>query len=276
VAFSVSREESMKRRVDARSMLPLTRAAAPRAGDPTGEAFRTEWIDFEHGIRVGNLEPHERITRILKYHVERDWGTGFVTDRWGRGVYWQWICWLPRANRAAKPVSSSYNFGCAKLFISVDRTAREFQSGLQIERGIVSGTAEYPGTLLQSDWDWHRLLAQCRKGTDVDHELARLVRREGFVVEAGDFERSRRLDAHSFRGAADVRAAFRAAPPERWASFQLYYPMPEKELRACSGPELVLAVRAAFQEVVPVMNACMQVPLERAEPLPSIGRGGAR
>ena len=34
-----------------------------------------------------------------------------VTDRWGRGVYWQWICWLPRANRQAKPVSHDVNFG---------------------------------------------------------------------------------------------------------------------------------------------------------------------
>lgn len=267
----------MKRPTDPRPILPLAKGKAPRAGDPTGEAFRTEWIDFDRGIRVGNLEPHERITQILKRHVEHDYGTGFVTDRWGRGMYWQWICWLPRANREAKPLSASYNFGCAKLFISVDRTARVFQSGLQIERGVASGQAEYPGTLLQDDWDWHRLVAQCRKGTVVDRELERLVRREGFVVEAGDFERSVRLDASSFRGAADVRAAARKAPPERWASFQLYYPMPEKELLACSGPDLVRAIRGSFQEVIAVMNECMQVPLKREEPLPRLGRqGGAR
>jgi hypothetical protein len=28
----------------------------------TGEAFRPEWTDFDRGIRVGNLEPHESIT----------------------------------------------------------------------------------------------------------------------------------------------------------------------------------------------------------------------
>jgi hypothetical protein len=264
----------MKRKVDTRAILPLARTAGARPGEPTGEAFQTDWIDFDHGIRVGHLEPEERITQILKYHLERDYGTGFVTDRWGRGTYWQWICWLSRANREAKPISSSYNFGCAKLFISMDRAARVFQSGLQIERGIAQGKAEYPGTLLQNDWDWNRLLARCTRGGVLERELERLVRREGFVIEAGDIEGSVRLDASSFRSAAEVRAAARKARAEHWASFQLYYPMPEKELRACSGRELVQAVRATFQEVIPVMNACSQVGLERLRELPRIGDGG--
>ncbi|MBE3063468.1 MAG: hypothetical protein IMZ69_00390, partial [Spirochaetes bacterium] len=42
---------------------------------------------------------------------------------------------------------------------------------------------------------------------------------------------------------------------------QLYYPMPEREVRACTGFELVTAVLGAFAQVVPVMNLCMQVPL---------------
>ena len=28
--------------------------------------FRPEYLDFDRGIHVGNLEEHERITRILK------------------------------------------------------------------------------------------------------------------------------------------------------------------------------------------------------------------
>jgi hypothetical protein len=31
---------------------------------PISDAFQPEWLDFDRGIRVGNLEPHERITRI--------------------------------------------------------------------------------------------------------------------------------------------------------------------------------------------------------------------
>ena len=32
--------------------------------------FRPEFLDFQRGIRVGNLEDHERITRLLKLEVE--------------------------------------------------------------------------------------------------------------------------------------------------------------------------------------------------------------
>lgn len=250
------------------------------AGLPTGEAFRTEWIDFERGIRVGNLEPHERITQILKYQLESRFATPFLTDRWGRGVYWQWICWLPRANRQAKPRSSAYNFGCAKLFIGLDRERRLFQAGLQVERGIASGAADYPGNRLQPDWDWHRLVRGLRKGSVLAGELERLLRREGFTVELGDWERNLRYDGQSYKGPAQLRAALARQPANRWVGFQLYYPFPEKELRACSGYELIGAVTAAFLEVVPAMNQCMQVPLLTAGGPPPAGpppgSGGGR
>ena len=160
----------MKRRASGRDWLPLAKPVRVSAGEPTGEAFRTQWIDFERGIRVGNLEPHERITQILKYRLERRFGTPFVTDRWGRGVYWQWICWLPKANREAKPLSSSINFGCAKLFIGLDRERRIFQSGLQVERGFLK-SSDSPGIVLREDWDWHRLMSACAKSTALDLSL---------------------------------------------------------------------------------------------------------
>src|SRR5206468_11283730 len=74
----------VKRPAQSKDWLPLARAGTPAAELPTGEAFRREWIDFRHGIRVGNLEPHERITQILKFHLETKYRTPFVTDRWGR------------------------------------------------------------------------------------------------------------------------------------------------------------------------------------------------
>jgi len=250
-----------KRRPSDRDWLPLSRRPSKAAGpEPTGEAFRSEWIDFERGIRVGHLEPWERITQILKHNLERRHGTRFITDRWGRGVYWQWICWLPRANREAKPISSAVNFGCSKLFISVDRSRRVFQAGLQVERGQVAGSA-HPGTLLREDWDWHLLLRQCRKGSALDQELGRLLRREGFAAEIGDFENNLLLDRDSFGSATQLARAARLISPERFGGFQLYYPMPESELRDCSGPELVGAVLAVFAEVAPAMSLCMQVPL---------------
>jgi hypothetical protein len=249
--------------------LPLAKAK-PAEAVPTGEAFRSEWIDFQRGIRVGNLEPHERITRILKHRLEERHGTPFVTDRWGRGVYWQWICWLPRANREAKPVSHSVNFGCAKLFISVDRTDRIFQSGLQVERGVVSG-GEGASFQLAKDWDWHRLMKACTKAGALEKELRRLILREGFIarIEGGGREAS--FAKGSFSSALQIRKAARAFPLDSWAGFQLFYPMPMSEVRTGGGYELVQAIMGVFGEVLDAMNLCMQVDLKRDKALPRLG-----
>lgn len=252
-----------------KAWLPLARrrADAPAGELPTGEAYRTEWVDFERGLRVGRLEPHERITQILKHHLEQSYGTRFITDRWGRGMFWQWICWLPRVNREAKPLSSDVNFGCAKLFVTVDGKRRVFKSGLQVERGYARGPSPYPGCLLQKDWDWHRLVRQCRRGTDLDRLLNRLIRRDGFAAELGDWDANAVFTADTFRSAAQIGDAMRRYPQREWVGFQLYYPMPEREVARCSGPELMQAVKGVFDEVIPAMNLCMQVTLQpRAQP----------
>ena len=251
--------------------IPLLKTSKAAGIEPNGEAFRTEWIDFERGIRVGNIEPHERITQILKYHVEKTYKTAFVMDRWGRGVYWQWICWLSKANRQAKPISRSINFGCAKLFISVDRKNRVFQSGLQVERGYSSNPANYSGNLLQEDWDWHRLLKGCRKNSPLDEELRRLLLKEGFRVDVGDWGNDLSLDKENFKSASQLRTIVQKMPGDRWGGFQLYYPMPEAEVKSCSGYELVKAIEGIFAEVIPAMNLCMQVNLESDQIFPRLG-----
>jgi hypothetical protein len=253
----------MKKRPTARDWLPLAKTVRGAAEIPTGAAFRPEWIDFEKGIRVGNLEPHERITRILKHGLEQAYAAGFVTDRWGRGVYWQWICWLPRPNREAKPVSSGTNFGCAKLFISIDRARMVFQCGMTVERGFVSGRPSIPGIVLKPDWDWHRLLAQCRAGSVLDGELRRLILREGFCATVTGELGTTVFDSKSFRSSRQIRDTARTAPPRDWAGFSLFYPMQQSEVRASSGYDLVQGILGAFAEVVPAMNLCMQVPLMR-------------
>jgi len=252
----------MKKKPSSRDWLPLARTEGVAAELPTGEAFRPEWIDFDHGIRVGNLEPHERITQILKYGLEQRYGTPFVTDRWGRGVYWQWICWLPRANREAKPVSSHVNFGCAKFFISADREGSIFQSGLQIERGSVRADSGIPGTLAK-DWDWHRLIRQCEGGTALDREIGRLVRREGFTARLiGGITAS--FTAENWESSRQIPQAAKKAPPDQWEGFQLFYPMSAGEVRGCTGHELVQAIFGVFGEVTEAMNQCMQVRLQPA------------
>ena len=149
-------------------------------------------------------------------------------------MYRQWICWLPKVNREAEPLSGGVSFGRANPFISVERPRRLFQAGLQVERGQLTGPA-HPGTLLQEDWDWHRLI--------------------------GGFEDNLVLDRASYASATRLAAAARKTPSQRFGGFQLCYPMPARELRRCSGYDLVRAALGVFAEVVPAMNLCMPVPL---------------
>jgi hypothetical protein len=251
----------MKGTVTARDWLPLAKPGRIAAGEPTGEAFDSAWIDFTNGIRVGNLEPEERITRILKHHLETRHGVPFVTDRWGRGVYWQWICWVPRPNREAKPLSHDANWCSAKLYITVDRKSMSFESGMTVERGYLSGPDARKPWGLKEDWDWHRFVAQCRRGSPLEAEITRLVKREGFVAAILGGAGTTRFDARTWTSALRARNAAVKCPAREWAGFNLYYPMPEAEVRATPGPELVRAIEGVFAQLVPAMNLCMEVPI---------------
>jgi hypothetical protein len=151
--------------------------------------------------------------------------------------------------------------GSPKLFISAEREQRVFKSGLQIERDYAVGPESYPGCLLKDDWDWHRLMAQCAAGSELDKELHRLLKREGFVVEVGNFESNAVFTKKSFKSVRQIRDAAKNYSQREWAGFQLYYPMTEGEVHDCSGYELVQAICGIFSEVTAAMNACMQVPL---------------
>ncbi len=236
-------------------------------------AFRTEYLDFERGIRVGHLEDNERITRLLKLELEYSYRQPFVTERWGRGVYWQWIGFLAKANRAAKPFSNSVSFGCAKYFLSVNTDNKHFECGLQIERGFLRAPVDFKGCELRSDWDWHRLIQSLRRGSAMESEIRRLLR-EDFTVHAGtwdadsmDFSRAKGLDLRA------LRSALEKAPGDRWAGFQLYYAMSEAEVRRTTGLDLVESMLAIFDEVTPAMNLCMQVELQKS-PDDGAGRHG--
>jgi hypothetical protein len=234
--------------------LPLPRAAV---------AFRPEFLDFERGIRVGNLEDNERITRLLKIGLENRFQQPFVTERWGRGIYWQWIGYLPRANRAAKPLSSHVSFGCAKYFVAVDVDKKLFQCGLQVERGYLQPPEEYPACALRPDWDWHRLVGALRSGGLMTEELKRLVMREGFRVFAGSWDGGAvSFSRSSPPDIARLRKALRDAPGNHWAGLQLYYPMRSQEVRKCTGIDLIESMLAVFGEVTPAMNLCMQIQLQ--------------
>lgn len=225
-------------------------------------AFRPEYLDFDRGIRVGNLEDNERITRLLKLELEYRYCQPFVTERWGRGVYWQWIGYLPKANRIAKPVSSKVSFGCSKLYLMVNTTESRFECGLQIERGYLKAPGEYRGCELGPDWDWHRLVKGLKKGSPLEKEIRRLVRREGFMVHAGGWEEMCDFGKESLPETRELRRFLTKASGDQWAGFQLYYPMPGSDVRASTGLDLFEAMLAIFEEVTPAMNLCMQVRLD--------------
>ena len=154
----------------------------------TAIGFRPEFLDFQRGIRVGNLKDYERITRILKLALEGRYSEPFVTERSGRGVFWRWIGYVPRANREAKPISSDSSFGSSKYFLMEDTDEQVFKCGMQVERGYIRAPRESRRWRLESDWDWHRLLAALKRKSAMERELKRLVLREGFMLHAGSWE----------------------------------------------------------------------------------------
>ena len=223
--------------------------------------FRPEFLDFRRGIHVGNLEDDERITRILKLGLESRYRQSFVTERWGRGVYWQWIGYLPRANREAKPLSNRVSFGCSKFFLSVDTGESLFKCGLQVERGYVKAPRDFPSCKLERDWDWHRLMDALKSGGPLEKELKRLVMREGFRICAGSWGDPVYLSKTNYAGVSEIVRVLRKAPAGDWAGFQLFYVMDENEVRSSTGVDLVESMMAVFEEVTPVMNLCMQIEL---------------
>ena len=149
-----------------------------------------------------------------------------------------------------------------------------FHSGLQVERGSLREDHEVPGTL-RKDWDWHRLLKQCRGGTVLDNEMARLLRREGFTARLiGGMTAS--FTSSNWESSRQILEAARKAPPDRWEGFQLSYPMSAREVRSCTGLELTSAILGVFTEVKEAMNQCMQIKLQEPNSgpiLPSLSSG---
>ena len=93
-------------------------------------------------------------------------------------------------------------------------------------------------------------------------ELKRLVQREGFLADAGGWDSGLVISKDKFPSMTGLKKALENAPPAAWAGFQVYYPMPEDEVRDSSGVDLVESMLAIFDEVTPAMNLCMQIQLK--------------
>ena len=126
-----------------------------------------------------------------------------------------------------------------------------------------------PGDNLERDWDWHRLIEECQNESELALELRRLIVEEGFIIDIGDWDHNVRLDKDRYEDVEQVCTAVKNTPDDRWVGFQLFYPMTKPEVRSCSGAQFVEAVTGVFNEVIPAMNACMQVRLISEQKLPS-------
>ena len=230
-------------------------ALASQRGDRQG-TFRSAYLDFDRGIRVGHLEVEERLTQILKSRLTERYGVRMICERWGRGIYWQWLCWVPEPNKKAKPLSSGHNFGSTKFYVSIDRAQRLFQSGMQVERAPTHPD-DQGGLTVAEDWDWHVLLKALSEKALPRH-LSRLLS-EGFRIRVGAFA-SRTEYGHTTWDLNACRRKAQRLSAKAWGGFQLFWPMSEQEVQATSGPELVDAIMAVFAEVTPVMNLCMYAP----------------
>ncbi len=229
-------------------------SARPRFHVPPMAAFHREYLDFERGIRIGRLEPEQRLTRLLKFALESAFGEPFVTVRWGRGLYWQWMGFFPRSQRQKKA-----SFGCAKYFVALDRDERVLEAGMQVERGYVIPPPEFPECQLQANWDWHRLIAQLTHSREMARALTQLVRRDGFHIFVGSWAEGREFTEKNFTGPAALLREIARAPARQWCGVQLFYPMSEAEVRTMDGREILEALLAIFSEVTPLLQTCWEI-----------------
>ena len=224
--------------------------------------FQSSFLDFHRGIRVGNLGDHERITRILKVELESRFQQPFVTERWGRGVYWRWIGYVVKANKLVKPISSNVSFGCAKFFLMIDTDEQLFKCGLQVERGYLKKSDKSSRFNLETDWDWHRLIKLLRSNSPMETELKRLVLRESFTLQAGSWSsKSSYFSKSNFPTMLHLRKKLKSASEDDWASFMVYFSMKEDEILQSSGNDIVDSILAIFEEVTPAMKLCIQTAL---------------
>lgn len=237
-------------------MMPRTDSSAWHSG------FERSFLDFDRGIRVGRLDPSQRITQIIKAVLIRRHGIDMICDRWGRGIFWQWICWVPRPNREAKPQSSQYNFSSAKFFISIDREDHEFRAGFQLERAPSRPGRDDWRVAICRDWDWHVML-KALKGKKFPQILRSLLS-DGFRIRCGPFSSMTEFRKSNWSAAACGREAQTAALRE-WGAFQAYWAFPEKEINGMTGPEIVEAVISVFDETASAMNECMYRPCLREQ-----------
>lgn len=231
-----------------------------KAANGFPDAFRTEWINVKKGIRVGHLEPEQRLTQILKARLLNIFSEDFLVDHWGRGLYWTYIWFCPRSNLKAKNFHGPGQFPSAKFFVGVDVEEEKFVSGLYVESGY--NHSDEPRYMRGPDWDWNRFLDRLRHDGAFRNELERLVLKEAFAITIGFLDETRTFEKESYEGIQPVLGEIENRMREDWVVVQIYYPFTEKELKAMDGRQIVDAVMGTWHELLPAANGCLQMPLD--------------
>lgn len=226
---------------------------------PDGSAFRAEWVEAGRGIRVGHLRPEERLTQILKFRLREIFGQDFLVDRWGRGSVWSTVWFVPRPNRIAKGYPGAGHFSSAKFYVGTHAGADDVRAGFHIESGL-GRSPDHPEYERAPNWDWNRFLAALRGNDALDAELRRLVRRDGFRVSLGFFERDA-LAPETFQGSRTLLRAVRRMDRDAWIGVLVDYGWSDEEIQSTGGPGFVDAVVAVCLELAGVMNAALEIPL---------------
>ena len=140
----------------------------------------------------------------------------------------------------------------------MDQGEQLFKCGFSVERGFQNPPQDFPQCELKPDWDWNRLLKQLRAGSAFAGEINRLLKKEGFFIDLGNWEERRTFRKNNLPGPETIRKILKKADPDSWAGFQVYYPMTESDILESSGVDLIESMLAVFREVTTAMNRCMQ------------------
>jgi hypothetical protein len=221
--------------------------------------FKSEWIDFKNGIRIGHLEPEQRITQILKAELLRLYQEDFLVDHWGRGVYWAYIWFCPRKNLKIKNFKGKGQFPSAKYFIGLDSDRQKFVTGFYVESGY--SVHEEPRFQRQPDWDWNRFIEKLKSDSDFEKELRLLIQKEGFELAIGFEEDLCIFSGSNYSGPEPIIQEIEKRLRDNWVVVQIYFPFTEKDIKAMDGSEIVQAVLGTWQETSGMMNMFLQIPL---------------
>lgn len=219
------------------------------------DLFKNEFIDFKHGIRVGHLEKEQRITQILKEQLLKIFKEDFIIDHWGRGIFWPYIWFCPRANLKAKKFEGSGQFPSAKYFIGVDSERSLFLSGFYVESGYEK--AEEPRYQRNEDWDWNHFINRLKNEPSFQKELERLIVKEGFELAIGFEENLNVFNRKNFQGLQPIRDEIERRLREDWVVVQVYYPLSGKELKSMKGDDIVQSIIGIWIELVQLLNGCL-------------------